>query len=103
MRRQIIFQSIRKWITFKIQQNLLLPESCAKEVSRGILQRPLLQKYQSVICSWAVGEQKTPRAIPLCPGLGAGGGVEEKGGGRGEAGHCSLAFWPWNTGCGCKP
>lgn len=48
MRRQIIFQSIRKQVTFLIQHLVLLPESCAKGVPRGILQRALLQEKTSL-------------------------------------------------------
>lgn len=54
MSRQIIFQSIRKWITSSIQQRFLPPESCAKGLSRGMLQRALLQK-QIPVCITQLG------------------------------------------------
>lgn len=46
------------------QHHLLLPESSATGVSRGILQSALLQKHH-VIPGWAVGKQKGQHASPL--------------------------------------
>lgn len=97
-KRQIIFQSISKQITFLIQHLVVLPESCDKGVSRGILQRALLQKKtQSVVERLGLQVSGKPLGqYPSVPGLGGRGGTKKGGQTRSRALQpCSLALELW--------